>query len=94
MTEQTAPSTGIARVPREVRVQADEGLCRSPYFTHGRQYVARRVREDLRVYSIRDDRGHERITLLDEPCPHFVMPFAVAPAMRGRFRTVEVIVQE
>lgn len=85
---------GSAAVPRLVRVQADEGLCRSPYFTHGRQYVAERVREDLRVYRLRDDLGRERISLLDEPSPHFVMPSShMDPSARGRFRTVEVLAQ-
>lgn len=73
---------------KTLNVRADQGLCHSPYFTHGKVYVARQV-GDLNVFEVTDDIGHTRIIIPDDPCPHFVMPFiTMNNSDRGRFLTV------
>lgn len=74
-----------------LKVRADEGLCRSPYFTHGRVYVARQV-DGLRIFEVTDDIGHTRVIIPGEPCPHFVMPFGTMHnSDRGRFVPVDEV---
>lgn len=63
----------------------------SRVFTDGRVYQAYQTREQqgLRVWTVRDDKGHERVILPEEPCAH--LPCGVGPSSDtfGRFVPVE-----
>lgn len=53
---------------RLITVRCDKFLSTVPHFTDGKLYEARHHVNAL--FSVRDDRGHERYIIPDEPCPH------------------------